>query len=164
MDKLLALEPGMLIWTFITFGLLLFILKKFAWKPLVGGLEKREERIRSDIHRAEHAKEESEKLLAEHKRLMTAAELDARRIIEEARKSAEHVRSDIVNAANEQARQLAVQAKAEIQREKESALAQLRNEIADLAILAAGKILQESIDEAKGRTIVDSFVAGMRKN
>src|SRR5512143_913456 len=129
MDKLLSLEPGMLIWTLITFGLLLFILKKFAWKPLVDGLEKREERIRSDLHRAEHAKEESEKILAEHKRLMTTAELDARRIIEEARTSAGRVRDDVLAAANEQARQLSAQAKAEIQREKETALTQLRGEI-----------------------------------
>jgi len=164
MNNLLTLEPGMIIWTFITFGLLLLILKKVGWKPLLDALEKREERIHSDIQRAEHAREESEKLMAEHKKMMTAAELEARKVIVEARKLAEKMKEDIVESANEQARQMTTQAQAEIQREKATALAQLRSEVADLAIAAAGKILKETLDEDRNRKIVDEFITELPKN
>ena len=164
MDKLLTLEPGMIIWTFITFGLLLFILKKFAWKPLLSMLEQREEGIRSTMQRTEHAREEAEKLLTEHKKLLQASELDARRIIDEARQTAEKLRTEILAHAEEQSRQLTLQAKSEIQREKETALTQLRTEIADLAILAATRILRTNLDEEKNRALVDSFITELPKN
>lgn len=164
MNNLLTLEPGMLIWTFITFGLLLFVLKRFGWKPLLNALEKREERIHSDIKRAEHAREEAERMLAEHGKMMNAAELEARRIIDEARKASEKLKVDILATAHEQASQMTVQAKAEIQREKETALSQLRGEVADLAIMAAGRILQETLDDDRNRKIVDSFISALPKN
>ena len=164
MNNLLTLEPGLIIWTFITFGALLWILKRFAWKPLLNSLEKREEHIRSDMNRAEHAREESEKLLSDHKKMMTQAELEARKILEEARKMAEKIKDDIVASAEQQARQMTAQAKSEIQREKSTALAQLRHEVADLAIQAAEKILEERLDDDRNRRIVDSFISGLPKN
>jgi F-type H+-transporting ATPase subunit b len=126
MDQLLAIEPGMLIWTFITFALLLWLLKKFAWKPLLGMLEKREEKIREDLQRAEDARADSERLLAEHRKLLQNSELETRRLLEEAKNAAETVKQGIVDSAHEQARQMTAQAKAEIQREKQTALLQLR--------------------------------------
>jgi F-type H+-transporting ATPase subunit b len=164
MNNLLTLEPGLIIWTFLTFAVLLWILKRFAWKPLLTSLEKREEHIRSDMQRAEHAREESEKLLDEHKKMMTHSELEARKIMEEARKTAEKIRGDIVAAAEEQARQMTAQAKSEIQREKSTAMAQLRNEVADLAIQAAEKILSERLDDERNRRLVDEFISGLPKN
>ncbi len=164
MDKLLMLEPGMIIWTFITFGCLLFILKKFAWKPLLASLEKREEGIRSTLQRTEHAREEAEALLAEHRKIMQSSELEARRIIDEARQSADKVRDEILAKAEEHARMMTTQAKADIQREKETALAQLRSEIADLAILAASRILKENLDETRNKALVESFIADLPKN
>jgi F-type H+-transporting ATPase subunit b len=165
MDNLLKIEPGLIIWTFITFTALLLILKKVAWKPLLDSLASREERIHSDLQRTEHAREEAEKLLAEHKKLMQAAELDARRVTDEARQSAEKLKADLLAQANEQAAQVTAQARAEIQREKDTALAQLRTEIADLAIAAAAKILKENLDEARNRKLVDEFISDLpRKN
>ena len=164
MENLLTLEPGLIIWTFLTFGALLWILKRFAWKPLLNSLEKREERIHSDLQRSEHAREESEKLLAENRKAMTHAEVEARKIIDEARKMAEKVKSDIVASAEEQARQMLAQAKADLQREKITVFAELRNEVADLAIQAAGIILQERLDDERHRKLVDSFIAGLPKN
>ncbi len=161
MDNLLTLEPGMIIWTFVTFGLLLFLLKKFAWKPLLSGLEGRESRIKNDLQGAENARREAEKSLEKHRAMMQDAELEARRVIEEARKLAEKMRVDILAQAEEQARLLASQAKADIQREKNTALLQLRAEIADLAIGAASKILGEQLDEEQNRRIVDAFIADL---
>jgi len=164
MDKLLSLEPGMLIWTFITFALLLWILKLVAWKPLLNALERRELRIASDLGKAEEARNEAERLLAEHKAMMEISEREARGIIDEARNAAESLRQSIVDSANEQARHMTAQARAEIQREKDSALAQLREEVADLAIRAAGKILGEELSADRHRKMVDDFIANLRNN
>jgi F-type H+-transporting ATPase subunit b len=164
MDKLLALEPGMLIWTFITFSLLLWILKKFAWKPLLGALENRETKIREDIQRAEDARAGAERLLEEHRKLLQNSELDARKILEDAKSTAETVKQGIIDSAHEQARLMTAQAKAEIQREKDTALSQLRVEVADLAIRAAGKVLGEELDADKHRKLVDDFIGNLPRN
>jgi F-type H+-transporting ATPase subunit b len=164
MDNLLTLEPGLIIWTFLTFGLLLLILKAFAWKPLISSLDKREKRIHSDVERAEHAREESEQLLADHRKMLARTEVEARRIVDEARKAAEKVRGDILASAEEQARQMTSQAKSEIQREKLTALAQLRDEVADLAIQAAEKILRENMDTERNRRVVDEVIGRMPTN
>lgn len=164
MDNLLALEPGMLIWTFITFALLLWILKKIAWKPLLSALENRENKIRDDLQRAEDARTGAESILAEHKALVQNSEIEARKIIDEAKSTADQVKQGIIDTANEQARQMTAQAKAEIQREKDTALSQLREEVADLAIRAAGKILGEELDENRHRKMVNDFIGNLPKN
>lgn len=164
MDNLLAIEPGMLVWTFITFALLLWILKLVAWKPLLSALEGRETRIREDLQRAEEGRIESERLLAEHRALLRNSEVEARSIIDEAKSTAESVKQSIVESANEQARQMIDQAKAEIRREKDTALSQLRIEVADLAVRAAGKILGEELDAEKHRKLVDDFIGDLPRN
>lgn len=164
MDQLLTLEPGMLIWTFITFTLLLWLLKKFAWKPLLGALESRENKIREDLQKAEDARGEAERLLAEHRKLLQNSEAEARKILDDARGTAESIKQGIVDSAHEQARQMTAQAKAEIQREKDTALSQLRAEVADLAIRAAGKILGEELDADRHRKLVDDFIGNLPKN
>lgn len=164
MDQLLSLEPGMLIWTFLTFGLLLFLLKKIGWKPLLGALENREESIRGDLQKAEDARGEAERLLAEHRALLQHSEAEARGIIEQARGAAEAMKQSIVDTAHEQARQMTEQAKAEIQREKETALSQLRSEVADLAVQAAGKLLDEDLDDERHRKLVERYIAEFPRN
>lgn len=164
MDTLLNLNPGLIIWTFVTFFIVLFILKKVAWKPLLTMLESREESIKSDLQRAEHAREESERLLAEHKKSLQNLEAEARRIIGEANATAEQLKAEIVEKAHAIARNLSEQARAEIQREKETALSQLREEVATLAIQAASKILDESLNDERHRKIVDAFISTLPRN
>ncbi len=164
MDKLLTLEPGMIIWTFISFAILLWTLKKFAWKPMLDMLDGREQRIKGDLERAEKARAESEQLILQHKEMISKAEQQAYAVIDEAKKSAEKVREGIVQLAHEQSRQMTEQAKAEIIREKETALAELRTEVADLAIQAAGKILKEDLNDDRHKNLVDAFITGLPKN
>lgn len=164
MDNLLTLEPGMLVWTFVTFALLLLVLKKLAWKPLLGALENREIKIREDLQKAEKARIDAELLLTEHRQLIERSEVEARKILDEAKDTAESLKQGIMDSANEQARQMTIQAKAEIQREKDTALSQLREEVADLAIRAAGKILGEELDADKHRKLVNDFISNLPKN
>jgi len=142
MDKLLTLEPGMIVWTFISFAILLFTLKNSRGNPCSTCSMAGNKRIKGDMERAEKARTEAELLIAQHKELLAKAEQQAYAIIDEAKKSGEKVREGVIQSAQDQARQLVEQAKAEIVREKDTALAELRTEVADLAIQAAGKIPQ----------------------
>ena len=151
-------NPGLLIWTIFTFVLLAIILRKFAWKPILEGLQRREEGVRSAIERAEEAKRESERLLGEHRKRLAEAEHEGRRLLGESRALADKLKSDIVDQANTQSRRMIEQAKQEIERDKDAALARLRDEVAGLAIGAAGRILDETLDEQKHRRIVDAYM------
>ena len=160
---MLDLNPGLIIWTIVTFLVAMLILRRFAWKPLLGALAAREEKIRTQLERAEHAQAEAERLLEEHRRELAAAEEQSQRIIREGRTLAEQMKSDIVEKANTSARLLIDQAKGEIQREKDSALEDLRAEVADLAIMAAGKILDANLDTPKQRQMVDAVIRDINR-
>ena len=157
-------NPGLIIWTIVTFVLLMVVLRKFAWKPLLDALQKREEGVRGTLERAEHAREEAERLLEEHRKMLARSEAEAHRILNEGRELGEKLKNEIVEKANQQSRRLAEQARQEIERDKDAALAELRAEVANLAIKAAEKILDETLDEKKHRAIVDSFMKNLPKN
>ena len=161
---MLEINPGLVVWTAVTFVILMFVLKKFAWKPILQALEKREEHIRVSIERAEQAKSEAERLVEDHRRHIANAEAESQKIIKESRELARKLKSDIEDAAKRQSQLMIEQAKQEIERDKEAALAQLRGEVADLAILAAGKILNESLDANKHRKLVDDVLKSFPKN
>ena len=157
-------NPGLIIWTIVTFVLLLIFLKKFAWKPLLEALQKREESVKNSIERAEHAKQEAERLLEENRKQLERAGQEGQRILNENRALAEKLKEEIVYKANQQSRHMVEQAKQEIERDKEAALIQLRGEVATLAVQAAGIILDETLDENKHRKIVDTYLKGLPKN
>lgn len=157
-------NPGLIIWTIITFAALVVILGKFAWKPLVESLQQRERTVRESLERADHAKQEAERILEENRKQFSRAEAEAQRILNEGRAFGEKLKEELMEKANQQSRRMIEQAKQEIERDKESALAQLRNEVASLAIQAAEKILDENLDESRQRKIVDAYLKNLPKN
>lgn len=161
---MLEINPGLVIWTIITFLLLLALLKKFAWKPLLNALEKREERIRSSIERAEKSAQEAEQLALENRKKIEEAEIRSATIIKEARELGEKMKNEILDKAHHQARHILEQAKAEIEREKEAALLRLRGEVADLAILAAKKVIGNSLNDEINRKLIDAYLNELPKN
>lgn len=161
---MLDINPGLIIWTIITFILLVVVLGKFAWKPLLHALESREKEIADALRAAEQAKKDTERLMQENKAVMEKANSETARLIAEGRAMAEQVKHDIVAKANESAKKMLDQAKDEITREKEAAVQQLRNEVADLAVSAAEKILDESLDGAKQKKMIDKVLQQMQNN
>jgi F-type H+-transporting ATPase subunit b len=155
---MLDLDPGMMIWAWITFLVLLGILYKVAWKPVLAMIEKREKTIQDSLDSAQTAQEEAEKLLTEHQELIRSAEQEAQKLIRENRELAEKSRQEIIAQAQKSAHELLVKAKADIEKEKDAALMSLRSEVADLAISATRKIIGESMDEAKQRDIVEEYI------
>jgi F-type H+-transporting ATPase subunit b len=157
-DTLLSVEPGLMIWTIIIFTLLVLILRKFAWKPLIDSLNKREQTIKDSVEKAEHLRLEAEKILEENKMLLAKADEESRRVINEGKEYAEKLRSELIGKTHEDAAKMIQQAKDEIEREKLSALNELKSEIADLAVKAAGKIIEENLNEKKQKKIIDGFI------
>ena len=157
----MLLEPhlGTLIWTIATFALVLLILGKFAWPPLLAALDEREQGIRQSIDDAEQARVETEKVLDEHRQKLAVAEEEARQIIAEARDAGERVRQDTVAKAREEAQRTLEQARMSIDNEKRAAIAQLRREMADLAVHAAGAVIDANLDDDKNRGLVDDLIA-----
>ncbi|HAP36102.1 MAG TPA: ATP synthase F0 subunit B [Bacteroidetes bacterium] len=161
---MLDINPGLIIWTIITFALLVVVLGKFAWKPLLQALQSREQEIADSLKKAEEAKKDAEKMMLANKIAMEQASTETAKLIAEGRAMAEQLKNDIVAKANESAKKMLDQAKEEITREKESAMAQLRSEVADLSISVAEKILDESLDSAKQKKMVDKVLQQLQKN
>lgn len=161
---LLSPKVGIFVWTMIVFLPVLFILWKYAWKPISVALVTREQTIASSIERAELALAEARQIAADNETARREAEGDARRIIGEARTAAEVVREEETEKTRTEIRLLQAQAQAEIEQEKQSALNALRAEVADLAIQAAEKILREKLDAGSNRKLVEGFIDGLPKN
>lgn len=161
---LLAPNFGLVIWFALVFLALLFVLRRYAWGPITSALEDRERTIGESIQRAEQALAEARQLQADNERARRDAELEAQRLLRAAREQADHLRNEEVQKTREQIQQLRDQAQAEIEREKDSALDALRAEVADLAIQAAEKILQETLDAPRQRRLVENFIDELPKN
>lgn len=153
---MLDINPGLIIWTIITFVIVMVILRLTAWKPLLAALAAREESIRSSLQQAEEARLQAQKLLEENRRQLAQAEERSQQLVREGRDMGERLKAELVEKANLSARGLIDQAKEEIRREKEAALTQLRSEVGDLAIAVAGKILDANLDAPKQRQLADA--------
>jgi F-type H+-transporting ATPase subunit b len=160
---MLDINPGLIIWTWATFIILLVVLRLLAWKPLLAALTSREEKIRTDLRSAEEAQQEAMKLLEANRVQLAQAERQSQLVIKEGREMGEKLKAEIMERANTSSRHMIEQAKEEIRREKEAALVQLRAEVADLAIMAAGKLLDANLDAPKQRQLVDAVIRDMGK-
>ena len=158
------INPGLGIWTSVVFVLLVIVLGKYAWKPLLQSLKEREEKIRDSLEQAERARAEASELIKQNERNMARAEEEYQRIVQDARAMGEKVKEEIVNKARTQAQQELQNAKEEIQRDVDAAKQQLRTEVADLAIKAAEKILDENLDAGKQKKIIDNVLKELPKN
>ncbi|HJP32042.1 MAG: F0F1 ATP synthase subunit B [Candidatus Latescibacteria bacterium] len=158
---LLSPHPGLILWTIITFVVVLVILKAKVWGPLLAALDERERSIREALESADRAREEAQTQQAEHEKRLAEAESQARQIVSEAREAAEKVGQQVVADAREEAERTAQRASEAIEAEKRAALAQLRREAADIAVGAAGAILNAELDADRNRKLADDFIASL---
>ncbi len=161
---LLTPNAGLAFWLALSFGLLFFLLAKFAFPAILGGLKEREQSIETSLAQAERANAEARALLAQNDEARRDAERQAQTILREAREQAESQRAADVEKTRAEIARLNEAARAEIEREKQQALAALRSEVSTLAIGAAEKILGETIDAQRQSALVDQFLADLPKN
>ncbi|NTV02302.1 MAG: F0F1 ATP synthase subunit B [Chlorobiaceae bacterium] len=155
---LLNPNPGLIFWTAISFLIVMLILSKFAWGPIVSMLEEREKGIQSAIDRAHSAKDEAETILKKNKELLAKADAEADRIVREGKEYADKVRSELTEKAQQEAQKMIAAAKDEIEQEKRRALDVLRNEVADMAVKGAEKIIRTALDAEKQKAVVDDMI------
>lgn len=155
---LLEIEPGLMIWTIVTFVVLLVVLRAVAWKPLLAMLAEREQRIQESLDQAERAKADAQTAVEENRQAMAKARVDAQETVARGREAAERLAQDVRQRAEVQAEQMIEQASRTIQQEKDQAISELRRQVADLAIQAAGKVLDENLDDARNRKLVDEYI------
>ena len=162
--SLLDVNPGLIIWTLVTFVLLLVLLKRMAWKPILTALDNRENEIKDSLERAEKAKEEAQKILDENRASLSKAEEESKKIIEQSRSYAEDLKEQMLKDSKVQAQKIISDATAEIERKKESAFEELKNQIAEISVNAAEKIMRENIDAEKNKQLVARYLNEISKN
>ena len=152
------LNLGLSVWTTLVFLALLGILWKFAWGPILGAVQAREDGIQKTLDKAATERDEAAKLLAEHREQMADARRQAQQMIAEGKEAGERVRQGIEEKARAEGDAMIERARESIEREKDAALDELRKEAVDLALAAAARLVEESLDEKKDRELVMGFI------
>lgn len=152
------INTGLSVWTLIVFVILLLILRKYAWGPIVDAVDSREKGIQAAIDGAAELNAEAAKLLEEHREQMADARRQASEILAEAKVASERVRKELEEKARTEAQGIVERALAEIERERDGALETLRRESVDLALAAASQLMQESFDQETDRQLVERYL------
>ncbi len=162
--SLIDVNPGLIFWTAITFILLLLILKKLAWKPILSALSQREDAIKDSLEKAEKAKEEAQKILQENRASIAKAEEESKKIIEQSRAYADKLKEEMLKDSKVQAQKIIEDASSEIERKKEETFNELKTKVAEIAIQAAEKILSENLNKDSNKKLVDKYLDDITRN
>ena len=152
------INPGLTLWAAITFLLLLFVLGKFAWGPIVKLLDEREKTIREAIDSAKQERAEAERMLAEQKESLVHATREAAEIAKRNQQEVEVLRQELTARARKEADELVAGARKQIVEEKSKAVAEIRGMAVDLAIDAASRLVKSSLDEKAQRQLVEDYL------
>ena len=158
-------DVGLLFWTFISFAILFFLLKKFAWKPIVGTVNDREKSIKEALASAEAAKLEMQNLTADNERILQEARVERELMMKEAREIKTKMISDAKDEAKESADKMIIQAQAAIESEKKAAVAELKSQVASLSIEIAEKVMRSELsDTTKQLKLVEDMLGNAKLN
>ncbi len=157
-ETLFSVDPGLMIWTVGTFLVLLFVLTRYAWKPLLGALDAREQGIRASIDEANRLRDESRELVETNRAQLAEARREAQAIVADSRDAAERVRREIEERARAEGKDLIERARREIDQQKQVAIQELRRESVDLAMGAASKLIGRNLDSEADRALVASYL------
>jgi len=158
---LFDINAGLSAWTLLVFVALLFVLGRYAWRPILLAVETREQGIRAALDEAAQRNDEAASLLAEHREQLADARRQANDLIAEGRAAGESVRKEIEEKARAEAQAIIERARVEIERERDAALETLRKESVELALAAASRLMQENLDQAKDRALVERYLSGL---
>ncbi|WP_458411670.1 F0F1 ATP synthase subunit B [Schinkia sp. CFF1] len=153
-----GINVGDIVYQLVAFIVLLLLLRKYAFGPLMGIMKQREEHISNEIDAAEKSRKEAEKFAAQQAEALKAARQDAQELIESAKKLGEQQQKDIVEAAKVEATRLKDAAVKEIQQEKDQAIAALREQVASLSVLIASKVIEKELSEQDQQKLIDEYI------
>jgi len=155
MNPLVQPDPGLFIWTILTFLILVTLLAKFAWRPLLQALDSRQELIRKSLDEAQQARMELERLHHESAQILRQARVDAEGVIAQTRSDAAKLREELRQKAKAEADGIVRNAERQIQLETQRALQQLRHEAVDLSVMIASKILQRNLTKEDNERLIE---------
>ena len=157
MDLFNDFSIGLFVWQTVLFLALLFLLRKYAWKPILSAVEEREEGIKNALEAADNAKKEMETLNADNERILLEAKAERDSILKEAREIKETIIAEAKTQATEEADKVLASAREQINNEKLAAITELKNQVADLSIDIAEKVLKSELkDTAKQKELVNN--------
>ena len=151
----MLLQPdfGLFFWTAICFLILLFILRKFAWKLITDGLKEREESIDKSLRAAEKARHDVEKLHTDNERILNEAKEERSKLLREAKELKDSIIRDAGDKAKEEASRILMEASREIERQKVAAINEVKNQVGAFAIDVAEKILRKKMEDSREQEI-----------
>ncbi|MFQ5737401.1 MAG: F0F1 ATP synthase subunit B [Acidobacteriota bacterium] len=154
-NPLVQPDPGLYIWTLITFLVLLTLLAKFAWKPLLAALRKREEMIRDSLDEADRVQREMEQLQEESKKVIAKAQREAESIVARAKTVGEKARQETLIKTKQQANAILAEAEEQIHIEKNKAIAEIKSEVVNLSLLVASKLIRKNLTREANQVIIE---------
>ncbi|MBK6841204.1 MAG: F0F1 ATP synthase subunit B [Gemmatimonadetes bacterium] len=159
--NLLSPNGGLMFWTLLIFIVLLVVLSRYAFKPLVAAVEAREAALESAITNAQQDRDAAAKLLAEQQAQLDAARAEAQKFIADGRATSEKLKASMLEETRAQQQELLERAKRDIENEKLRAIGDLRREAVDLALAGASKLIAKNLDDAGNRKLVEDFLASI---
>ena len=158
------LNPGLTLWTAITFLVLLVVLSRFAWGPIVKMLNDRERTIRDAIESAKKERAEAERLLGEQKHALAQAQREAAELAKRNQQEVEKLRLELTDRARKEADELVATARVQIAEEIAKAKGELKAQVVDLAIDAAARLVKANLDDKAQRALVEEYIAQLPAN
>lgn len=159
----LAIDLGLSFWTLLTFAGLMFVLARYAFKPLRAILEAREQKIRESVERAEKAKQDAETILASNTAQLDQARAETRRIITEGHKIVADMRREAEEVAKKDAAHIAAEARKEIDYELRRGVDELKETVSGLSLRIARQLVKEGLDEKRHEQLVNDFVQRLKE-
>lgn len=163
--ELVTPDLGFVVWTTVSFLILLFLLTKFAWKPIMSAITEREHSIEDALSKAEFAKQEMAKLTSENEQLLKQARFERDQILKEAKELKDQIVNDAKTSAQEEGAKMIEKAKIEINNQKIAALAEVKGQVATLSLEIAEKVLRNRFeDQNKQQELVNDLLKKVELN
>ena len=159
---LLDVNPGLVIWTTITFLVVFVVLRVFAWKPIAGALDARAEKIHADLDRAEEVKRDAETKLEEYLQKLDGLRQEGQEIIAEGRKDAEELKQKILDEARQEAEEIKARGLRDIQLAMDKALERYHQDITNMSISVAGQILGKELSAADHERLIREAIENVK--
>lgn len=156
--ELIQPDIGLIFWTIVTFVAVAWVLKRYAWKPILAIIEAREKSIREALEDSKRAREAAEEALAKNRELVAQARGESARIVADGQREAERMRSEILARARTDSAAVLEQGRRQIELETKQAVADLKETVVQVALDAAGKVISASLDDARHRRLVEEYL------
>lgn len=160
-NPLVQVDPGLYIWTIVIFLVLAFLLMKFAWKPLLAMLEKREDNIRQSLLDAEKARDELINVKEDTEKLLSEARIESQAIVAAGKKNAERMKDEIIEKAQSKSDALLVDAKKQIEIEKDRAIADVKAEVVNLSMEIAQKLIKKNLTKEDNLKLINESLSSI---